>query len=1804
IGEPEGTNDKPTATLSIEHPTTKEKITYSLVFLPYKAEFQSIIVGSKIDISSNRIETGVEYTTATHPKSAVYNPKTSGRVTVDIEKTVKDPAKPEITVTVTNKDAIGGPISNTYTFVYNKPAAIKLSSISINNHEIGTDYANNATIETGQPFTTNKDDFTIEVDGKGTENFTLGTRTGTNDKPTATLTIPHPVIPNSSNTYTLVFLPYKAEIDEIELKDGYTAHVNEGTTDIKVDADYSEAVLPVIVTGASERISGTVNLINVVKATDMNNPVVTITVENKDGFEAVTREYRVIYHSPISSRISGVTIGGTTYPVGEGNIIDISARPLPMPAIADITPEYILPDGNQTSRITLNTEAGTGTITVTNPEGKDYDGKNSHEYTLKFAQVNLSRPKGITIWNASNTKALTLKPVFNSKTYTYEANGNRHDENIEDRIKFEWFDGKELKIETATEGDEYAAKEPKLLITVTNPAGGKDYDGEESHTYTFIFNPRTHDNRSVSLGSISVNGTAVPDFDPDVFDYELPYGIVEKDKIAWTLHEYEDHPTDGTVVGVDIDENAAVATIHVSNEISNSDGEDERTYTLHFLPYYSRLEAIVAADGTRIETFEETGEKINVTVPGQIPKKPNTEQEILESLVFPQATAGTISKELTVTMETVTATLTVSNEKPDVDGLKSRTYILKYDAPFYSRLESLKIENVDVPGFNRNTFNYTVDAQMPANPTITPTIIRGSNSAGKAEIKQRSADAEKALVTVVVTNTEPDIDGESSHTYTVQYLLPYFSRLDALTIGGEAVASLPQDNRTPIAYSGIMPASDEAVKELFGYTFKKGSGTPEATVTIDRSTATARITVTNGGQKDIDNRTNHVYIVQFTLPYLSTASSITVDGEEIPDFSPDQHEYTLPGQMPAQDRIEVEASKGNGEPTCKIESDAETATVTITVTNSGDAEGNNASTTTYTLHYDLPYFSRLDALTIGGEAVAGLPQDGKTPIAYSGFMPAGDDAVKELFGYTFKKGSGTPAATVAIDRSTATARITVTNGGQKDLDGKTSHVYIVQFTLPYLSTASSITVNGAEISDFAADKYEYTVSGQMPAEENIAVELSKGNGESTYSIESDAENATVTIAVTNSGDAEGNHASTTTYILHFDLPYFSRLDALTVGKQEFTELPQDGVTPVNYPGLLPDTDDAANKLLSYTFKKGSGNPAARVAFDRSKATATITVTNGGYKDLDGKTSHVYIVQFALPYYSTASSITISGEAIPGFSPAQSDYTVSGQMPASDQIGVQLNQGSGKSTYSIASDAESATVTITVTNSGDSEGNNASTTTYTLHFDLPYFSRLASLKVRGEDVAGFDKDKFEYTLAGALPAQSDIAGTAMQGSGRATVRVARNTADGIATVTVTNSGGNDLDGKNTHTYFLNFDKPVNSRITSISIDGTQVPGFDTDIFSYTLSAQTMPAEGKVTAVSANPNAAISIDYNAAKSIVTIKVTADGIDEDGETSHTYTLTFKKETPKPVGGTTTEYSGKLTIMMMGEDLTGGGQDAKVVIKKAEDGTCTFMLPDFSLDLGDGPASLGDIVVEKVTMTSDGKGGYTYSGDVKGLELAEGSIVADVTLTGTTDAEGNAHMTIKVLWEGIEINVEFNGVRTSEENPNPGPAPAEKWNSFDGTLSIEMAGSYLAENQPATVYITDAANGKCTFKLPDFSIDLDGTELALGDIVVENVDVSEENGITTYSGFVPQMSFLDGEIIADINLKGTVDANGKAKMTIQVLWEGIEINVEFNGDRKSEENPNPGPEPSDEWNDFDGTLSIEMAGSYLAENQPATVY
>ena len=129
-----------------------------------------------------------------------------------------------------------------------------------------------------------------------------------------------------------------------------------------------------------------------------------------------------------------------------------------------------------------------------------------------------------------------------------------------------------------------------------------------------------------------------------------------------------------------------------------------------------------------------------------------------------------------------------------------------------------------------------------------------------------------------------------------------------------------------------------------------------------------------------------------------------------------------------------------------------------------------------------------------------------------------------------------------------------------------------------------------------------------------------------------------------------------------------------------------------------------------------------------------------------------------------------------------------------------------------------------------------------------------------------------------------------------------------------------------------------------------------------------------------------------------------------------------------TTETFSGKVTIDLAGAgDITQGGQSANIEIISTGDNTCTFKLPNFVLDLGDGPMPLGDIVVPGVKVT-EADGVKSYEGKVADMQLLEGEIVADVDMTGTVNAEGVAKMVINVIWKidaesTLPILVEFNG-------------------------------------------------------------------------------------------------------------------------------------------------------------------------------------
>lgn len=169
----------------------------------------------------------------------------------------------------------------------------------------------------------------------------------------------------------------------------------------------------------------------------------------------------------------------------------------------------------------------------------------------------------------------------------------------------------------------------------------------------------------------------------------------------------------------------------------------------------------------------------------------------------------------------------------------------------------------------------------------------------------------------------------------------------------------------------------------------------------------------------------------------------------------------------------------------------------------------------------------------------------------------------------------------------------------------------------------------------------------------------------------------------------------------------------------------------------------------------------------------------------------------------------------------------------------------------------------------------------------------------------------------------------------------------------------------------------------------------------------------------------------------------------------------------GSETVYHGHLTVNMMGSDIV-KDQAAAVIIDKKSDDVANLRLPNFAIDLGDGPVVLGDIVVDSCTVATDAEGVSTIKGHVADMSLAGGEIHAEVTVEGTTKADGSADFKIAVVWSGIPINVTFTaGAKSGIADiaaDTDAAAPVEYYNLQGQRLANPAAGTLVIRRQGRT--------------------------------------------------------------------------------------------------------------------------------------------
>ena len=187
------------------------------------------------------------------------------------------------------------------------------------------------------------------------------------------------------------------------------------------------------------------------------------------------------------------------------------------------------------------------------------------------------------------------------------------------------------------------------------------------------------------------------------------------------------------------------------------------------------------------------------------------------------------------------------------------------------------------------------------------------------------------------------------------------------------------------------------------------------------------------------------------------------------------------------------------------------------------------------------------------------------------------------------------------------------------------------------------------------------------------------------------------------------------------------------------------------------------------------------------------------------------------------------------------------------------------------------------------------------------------------------------------------------------------------------------------------------------------------------------------------------------------------------------------------------------------------------------------------------------EIALTADT---YEYAGTGE-MPTSEGDVVATTKskfaeTKVTLDTE-NSKVIITVTNQG---GADLDG-KTSHTYTITYPAATAEPTQYSGYLNATMLGNTIIDNESRTITITENGDGTCTFRLPNFNFQ--GT--TLGDIVVENVTMTESEGTTTYQGSVKGLVLVPAAdpapgITADIELNGTIDANGIVDFKIDVMW------------------------------------------------------
>lgn len=999
-----------------------------------------------------------------------------------------------------------------------------------------------------------------------------------------------------------------------------------------------------------------------------------------------------------------------------------------------------------------------------------------------------------------------------------------------------------------------------------------------------------------SLSGIEVkNGTTnyLTNFDKDTKTYNVyvPNGV---ENVTVTGTPTKDTTSAATVPSGE--QNLSVSTNKQFVITTTAESGDTDTYTVNVyrLDNNANLTALGLGSGiTLTPTFASGTTSYTATVPYA-----TSSVNVTATKESSKATvSGTGSKNLTAG-EVTNINVVVTPENcgsayASVPGntCTTKTYtiaVTREAADTNAYLSDLKINGTTVPGFDKETFTYTIDdvSNSTTSVTVTPTKESSlSTLSGDTSSKTLSVGDNQIKVTVTAE------DGTTKNTYTVNVK----RKSNDANLATLSVTSTPSGTLSPSTFS---PSTTT-------YTYTVGPDVTEVEISATASDPGASVAGTGTYNPNTDTEAQIIVTPEdgeakvYTVNLVRTKSTdvtldeLSVTGYTIsPNYSDSVNSYsvTVPSDV---NSVSVVATPHDSRTTATVSgptSDLQIGdnTVTVTVT----PENGSSSARTITINVKrLDNNASLESLTLDGVTLS--PAFNANTTEYTATVP---------YTKTSTTISATPVsgATIVATSDLGAKELVVGNTNTFTItvmaeDGVTTKDYVVTVTRLAASGNAYLTdlkVDGTTVPSFDGENvFTYTLDDASSSKDKITISATPNEnstirvgdtGEKTLNI---GDNSFEVVVIAQNGETR------VPYTINIKrLDNNNKLSSLTI-----TSNPQGSLDN----SFDPDTDtyiytvgpDVTEVVIGATSTDGTTVTGTGTFDPNDTNTVTITVTPED-PSAEAKTYTINLVREESTN-NKLSDLTIDGTTVDGFDPDTTTYNVT--VP------------SDKDTITVGATAED-TLHANVSGTGDKPlqtGNNPIVVTVTAEDGTPKEYIVNVYKENDDNTLSnltldnvtldqtFDPNVTEYTAI--VPYTTDTT----------TVNATPNDTNANALVT----GNTDLSvGENTFTIVVTpedenatpktytvtvtrLDVSTDAYLTDLKVNGTSVPGFNKDIRTYNIEVGNSIASAEI-AATANELSTVSGDIGTKQlNVGTNTFVVSAVAQDGNTTTPYTVNIKR-------------------------------------------------------------------------------------------------------------------------------------------------------------------------------------------------------------------------------------------------------------------------------------------------------------------------